>query len=152
MYLKAHDPTRVENMRWAQQADLPQGSETCKRLARSSCCCSKRATIAGLMSLAMGTQGAHAAVPAVAPVGGSLTGQLNRALPFPLFPVSAPERIGYPRKQLDQRFAVLLMRSSYDAVDALDFIARQQFEVRCCASALLASTGCHGTHRWGRKG
>jgi hypothetical protein len=29
---------------------------------------------------------------------------------------------------------VLLMRSSYDAVDALDFIPRQQFEVSAAAA------------------
>lgn len=32
------------------------------------------------------------------------------------------------RKPLDQRFAVLLMRSSYDAVDHLDFVPRHLFE------------------------
>ncbi|WIA29070.1 hypothetical protein OEZ86_011581 [Tetradesmus obliquus] len=60
----------------------------------------------------------------------SLATQLNKALPFQLFPVSPPEPLGFPRKQLDTRFAVLLMRSSYDAVDALDFIPRQQFEAK----------------------
>jgi hypothetical protein len=70
-------------------------------------------------------------VPSVPPApGGSLAAQLNKALPFPLFPVSPTEPIGFPRKQLDTRFAVLLMRSSYDAIDELDFIPRQQFEVR----------------------
>jgi hypothetical protein len=85
------------------------------------------------LGLCAATQAANAAsVPAVAPApGGSLASQLNKALPFPLFPVSPPEPIGFPRKQLDTRFAVLLMRSSYDAVDALDFIPRQQFEVSC---------------------
>ena len=34
-----------------------------------------------------------------------------------------PEPVAFPRKVLDQRFAVLLLRSTYDAVDALDFIA-----------------------------
>ena len=34
-----------------------------------------------------------------------------------------PEPVAFPRKALDQRFAVLLLRSTYDAVDALDFIA-----------------------------
>ena len=33
-----------------------------------------------------------------------------------------PEPVRFPRKALDQRFAVLLVRSVYDAVDALDFI------------------------------
>ena len=33
-----------------------------------------------------------------------------------------PEPILFPRKALDQRFAVLLLNSMYDAVDSLDFI------------------------------
>ncbi|KAF6266753.1 hypothetical protein COO60DRAFT_12124 [Scenedesmus sp. NREL 46B-D3] len=84
------------------------------------------------LSLCTATQATYAAsVPSVAPApGGSLAATLNKALPFPLFPVSPPEPIGFPRKQLDTRFAVLLMRSSYDAVDALDFIPRQQFEAK----------------------
>ena len=57
-------------------------------------------------------------------------GRLIRALPVPL-PASflQPEPVKFPRKTLDQRFAVLLMRSSYDAVDALDFIPMDKFEV-----------------------
>jgi hypothetical protein len=34
------------------------------------------------------------------------------------------------RKQLNQNFAVLLMRSTYDSVDALDFIAMDKFQVK----------------------
>ena len=37
-------------------------------------------------------------------------------------PPEQPEPIRFPRRALDQRFAVLLMQSSYRAVDALDFI------------------------------
>ena len=37
-------------------------------------------------------------------------------------PPEQPEPIRFPRAKLDQRFAVLLMQSSYRAVDALDFI------------------------------
>jgi hypothetical protein len=33
-----------------------------------------------------------------------------------------PEPVLFPRKALSQVFAVLLMRSAYDAVDQLDFI------------------------------
>ncbi len=33
-----------------------------------------------------------------------------------------PEPVLFPRKALNQVFAVLLMRSAYDAVDSLDFI------------------------------
>lgn len=46
-------------------------------------------------------------------------------LPSALFGSSTAEyseAVRFPRNQLDQRFAVLLMRSVYEAVDALDFI------------------------------
>ena len=33
-----------------------------------------------------------------------------------------PEPVLFPRKAVSQVFAVLLMRSAYDAVDQLDFI------------------------------
>lgn len=96
----------------------------------SSAASSRRGVLAGLLGLIAGAGTAEAAVPALSPsAGAGLAGQLNRALSFPLFPVSV-EPVAFPRKQLDQRFAVLLMRSSYDAVDALDFIPRQQFEVK----------------------
>ena len=39
-----------------------------------------------------------------------------------LVPPAPPEPVRFPRRGLDQRFAVLLMQSSYRAVDALDFI------------------------------
>jgi hypothetical protein len=42
---------------------------------------------------------------------------------------SQPEPVLFPRKALEQVFAVLLMRSAYDAVDELDFIPM----VRPCA-------------------
>ncbi len=35
---------------------------------------------------------------------------------------SQPEPVLFPRKALDQRFAILLLNSMYDAVDSLDFI------------------------------
>ena len=35
---------------------------------------------------------------------------------------SPPSPVLFPRRNLDQRFAVLLMRSSYDAADDLDFV------------------------------
>lgn len=57
-----------------------------------------------------------------------LASRLSEALSIPL-PYSTPEPVKFPRKALDQRFAVLLMRSSYDAVDALDFIPMQDFQV-----------------------
>ncbi len=39
-----------------------------------------------------------------------------------VLPIAPPEPVRFPRRGLDQRFAVLLMQSSYRAVDALDFI------------------------------
>lgn len=39
-----------------------------------------------------------------------------------------PGPIGFPRRQLGLNFAVLLMRSGYDAVDDLDFIPMDEFQ------------------------
>lgn len=44
-------------------------------------------------------------------------------------PVATPDAVLFPRKALDLGFAVLLMRASYDAVDDLDFIAMDKFQV-----------------------
>ncbi|KAL6764498.1 hypothetical protein V8C86DRAFT_2471112 [Haematococcus lacustris] len=49
---------------------------------------------------------------------------INLVFPAP------PQPVLYPRKQLSLPFAVLLMRSSYEAVDALDFIAMDSFQVK----------------------
>ncbi|KAF8072881.1 hypothetical protein HT031_000541 [Scenedesmus sp. PABB004] len=92
---------------------------------------SRRALLAGLAGAGAGLalpRAAQAAVPDVAPAPG-LAGALARALPFPLagLPLQ-PEPVRFPRGNLDQRFAVLLMRSGYDAMDALDFVPRQTFE------------------------
>lgn len=106
---------------------------------------SRRAALAAAAAAAAAAGGglvaAHAAV--VAPTGlplvagGSpgttatgLTAAVRRALPPFSLPFSAPEPVRFPRKALDPALAVLLMRSSYDAMDALDFIARQDFEAR----------------------
>lgn len=40
-----------------------------------------------------------------------------------------PEPIRYPRKLLNLKFAVLLMRSSYDSVDELDFVPMDEFQI-----------------------
>jgi hypothetical protein len=40
-----------------------------------------------------------------------------------------PEPIRYPRKILNLKFAVLLMRSSYDTVDELDFVPMDEFQI-----------------------
>ncbi|GFR46801.1 hypothetical protein Agub_g8433, partial [Astrephomene gubernaculifera] len=44
-----------------------------------------------------------------------------------VFP-SAPEPVTFPRKSLNQPFAVLLMRSGYETVDELDFIPMNEFQ------------------------
>ena len=41
-----------------------------------------------------------------------------------------PEPVLFPRKTLNLKFAVLLMRSAYEAVDALDFIPMDKFQIR----------------------
>lgn len=41
-----------------------------------------------------------------------------------------PDPVLFPRKTLDMKFAVLLMRSAYEAVDALDFIPMDKFQVK----------------------
>lgn len=43
---------------------------------------------------------------------------------------SPPEPVLFPRKMLNLKFAVLLMRSAYEAVDALDFIPMDKFQVK----------------------
>jgi hypothetical protein len=40
-----------------------------------------------------------------------------------------PKPVRVPRKQLSGPFAVLLMRSAYEAADSLDFIPMNQFQV-----------------------
>ena len=47
-----------------------------------------------------------------------------------------PEPVLFPRKALNQVFAVLLMRSAYDAVDDLDFIPMVSWENRACGVML----------------
>ncbi|KAL3684406.1 hypothetical protein R1sor_002428 [Riccia sorocarpa] len=41
-----------------------------------------------------------------------------------------PEPVQFPRKNLNMKFAVLLMRSAYEAVDDLDFIPMNKFQQR----------------------
>jgi len=48
----------------------------------------------------------------------------------PAIPSPPPDAIKFPRKRLDIKFAVLLMRSTYEAVDALDFIPMDKFQVK----------------------
>lgn len=86
----------------------------------------------------------------IAPPGAtSAVSRLIQALPFQLPGGSRlPGPVRFPRKALDQRFAVLLMRSSYDAVNLLDFIPMDQFEVR----AGLGISTCGHQHTQGPGG
>jgi hypothetical protein len=82
------------------------------------------AATAGLAALAPAPARAASVAPPAPP------GLAARLLPVPLpLPLGGPEPVAFPRKTLDQRFAVLLMRSSYDAVDALDFMSMEKFQV-----------------------
>lgn len=42
--------------------------------------------------------------------------------------VSTPEPVRYPRKRLNEAFAVLLMRAAYDSVDELGFVPMDEFQ------------------------
>lgn len=50
---------------------------------------------------------------------------------FPSFlPTLSPDPIHFPRRPLDLKVGVLLLRSSYDVVDDLDFIPMDKFQVK----------------------
>ena len=77
----------------------------------------------------------HAANSDIQPVnhvGGSVQSARSFSLPQSLdfSHLLQPEPVAFPRKILDQRFAVLLLRSTYEAVDALDFIAMVLHELQ----------------------
>lgn len=55
-------------------------------------------------------------------------GWSERASTF--IPPGAPDPVKFQRKRLNLKFAVLLMRSSYEAVDELDFIAMDKFQIK----------------------
>jgi hypothetical protein len=57
----------------------------------------------------------------------------SRASTF--IPPPAPEPVKFQRKRLDLKFAVLLMRSSYEAADELDFVAMNKFQVKVGGTA-----------------
>lgn len=50
------------------------------------------------------------------------------AAPSYLLPGPQPEPVAFPRRRLSRAFAVLLLRSGYDAVDSLDFIPMDTFQ------------------------
>lgn len=78
-------------------------------------------TLLPAVALGLPVPAAVASVPEIAAAG-------QWGLPFSL--PAPPEPVRFPRKALNLRFAVLLMRSSFDAVNALDFIPMDKFEVR----------------------
>jgi len=45
-------------------------------------------------------------------------------------PLPPPDPVKVPRKSLDQRFAVILMRAAYETADKLDFIPMDEFQVK----------------------
>lgn len=47
-----------------------------------------------------------------------------------LLPGPKPSPVQFPRKPINLKFAVLLMRSSYEACDDLDFVAMNKFQER----------------------
>ncbi|KAI8463524.1 MAG: hypothetical protein J3K34DRAFT_389034 [Monoraphidium minutum] len=87
---------------------------------------------AAAAALALGPAAASVAPPPAPGLAGRLGGMLPAALPMPL---GGPEPVGFPRKSLDLRFAVLLMRRragappSYDAADVLDFVSMERFQI-----------------------
>jgi hypothetical protein len=86
-----------------------QASTACNQPAK--CSSSRRGMLAALVAVPSWLAGSQA--QAVIEIASS-----DAWLSF----APAPEPIRFPRKALDIRFAVLLMRSTYDAVDDLDFI------------------------------
>ena len=66
---------------------------------------------------------AATALPALKPASGLLTGpRSSLVLADPLLLPIPPGPIAFPRRQLSLNFAVMLMRTGYEAVDDLDFI------------------------------
>lgn len=60
----------------------------------------------------------------------------------------APDPVLYPRKMLNLKFAVLLMRSAYEAVDALDFIPMDKFQVKVRFPFPLRKVGISSSSKW----
>ncbi|MCO5607380.1 hypothetical protein L7F22_061576 [Adiantum nelumboides] len=60
---------------------------------------------------------------------GDLSYQLNDGFSSFILPLP-PSPVLFPRKNLSRKFAVLLMRSAYDAADELDFIAMDKFQMK----------------------
>ncbi|KAI5067335.1 hypothetical protein GOP47_0017863 [Adiantum capillus-veneris] len=60
---------------------------------------------------------------------GDLAYQLDDGFSSFILPLPPPPVL-FPRKNLSRKFAVLLMRSAYDAADELDFIAMDKFQMK----------------------
>jgi hypothetical protein len=67
--------------------------------------------------------------PASALAASTTTTTTTTTLPTAPFSFIQPGPVAVPRRTLDLRFAVLLMRSLYDAVDSCDAIAMRDFQV-----------------------
>jgi len=81
---------------------------------------------------ALGAHGSRRALLAAAAAASLLPAQSAAAAArFEGFlPLPPPDPVKVPRKSLDQKFAVLMMRSAYETADALDFIPMDEFQVK----------------------
>lgn len=75
---------------------------------------------AAAIVLTQGPQAARAAAPLTAEVADNFSARAERAL--------RPKPAKVLRSRMNLEFAVLLMRSSYNAVDEIDIVAMDQFQ------------------------
>ncbi|EFN55426.1 hypothetical protein CHLNCDRAFT_134590 [Chlorella variabilis] len=76
---------------------------------------------------------AAAALPPIRPAAAAAAagGPRSSLLLDPQLLPMPPGPIAFPRRQLDLNFAVLLLRSGYEACDDLDFVPMDEFQKRC---------------------
>jgi hypothetical protein len=89
----------------------------------------RRATLAALAAAAATAALARAPAAWAAAAATTTTRQALVAVPTAPFSFLQPGPVAVPRRTLDLRFAVLLMRSVYDAVDGCDVLAMRDFQV-----------------------
>lgn len=81
-------------------------------------------------ALLQGLAGAAATTLPTQPAAAARTGLLDVDVPLELDWRSRPPLPAMARQNLDQQFAVCLMRTSYNVVDALDFVPMDEFQKR----------------------
>jgi len=81
-------------------------------------------------ALLRGLAGAAATTLPPRPATAARTGLLDVDVPLELDWRSRPPLPAMARQNLDQQFAVCLMRTSYNVVDALDFVPMDEFQKR----------------------